>query len=81
MSRSDLRPIARLETIMKNGITHTRFALRADFGLQEVLAHDTAACAALAEAQEENRKLKQRVELLERLVRSTERIGGAGGAG
>lgn len=77
MSRSDLRPIARLETIMKNGITHTRFALRADFGLQEVLAHDTAACAALAEAQEENRKLRQRVEMLERIVRSTERIGGA----
>ena len=81
MSRSDLRPIAHLETVVKNGITHTRFALRADFGLQEVLAHDTAACAALVEAEEENRKLRQRVELLERLVQRTARIGGAGHAG
>lgn len=79
--KNDLRPIAHLETVIKNGVTHTRFALKADFGLQEVLAHDTAACAALAEAEEENRKLRQRVELLERLVRSAERIGGAGNAG
>lgn len=76
MKESDLRPIAHLETVVKNGITHTRFALRADFGLQEVLAHDTAACAALAEAQEENRRLQRRMQMLEKLVQRTGKPGG-----
>lgn len=76
MKESDLRPIAHLETVVKNGITHTRFALRADFGLQEVLAHDTAACAALAEAQEENRRLQRRLRMLEKLVQRTGKPGG-----
>lgn len=76
MKESDLRPIAHLETVVKNGITHTRFALRADFGLQEVLAHDTAACAALSEAQEENRRLRRRLQMLEKLVQRTGKPGG-----
>lgn len=65
-----MRPIAYLTTRIRNGVKTTCFEVMDGLGMQEILAHDTEAVMALQAAEEENKRLRQRVAMLEKLVRA-----------
>lgn len=68
--------IAYLTSRMQGGRTETFFVPREGIGLQEILQHDTAAVMALRQAREENQRLRNRVAMLEKLVRAREVVEG-----
>ena len=65
-----METIAYLTSRIRNGVKVTFFVPREDIGMQEILEHDTAAVLALRRAEEENQRLRQRVSMLEKLVRA-----------
>lgn len=65
-----METIAYLTTSVRNGEKVTYFVPVDGIGMQEILAHDTAAVLALRRAQEENKRLRQRNAMLEKLVRA-----------
>ena len=65
-----METIAYLTSSVRNGTKVTYFVPVDGIGMQEILAHDTAAVLALRRAEEENQRLRQRVSMLEKLVRA-----------
>lgn len=65
-----METIAYLTSSIRNGKKATYFVPVDGIGMQEILEHDTAAVLALRRAEEENQRLRQRVAMLEKLVRA-----------
>lgn len=65
-----METIAYLTTSVRNGEKVTYFVPVDGIGMQEILAHDTAAVLDLRRAEEENKRLRQRNAMLEKLVRA-----------
>lgn len=68
-----METIAYLKSSIRNGTRVTYFVPVDGIGMQEILEHDTAAVLALRRAAEENQRLRQKVSMLEKLVRAENR--------
>ena len=68
-----MEAIAYLKSSIRNGTKVAYFVPVDGIGMQEILSHDTAAVLALRRAEEENQRLRQKVAMLEKLVRAENR--------
>ena len=69
-----MESIAYLTSSIRMGKKATYFVPVDGVGMQEILAHDTAAVLALRRAEEENQRLMQKISVLEKLLRAGKEV-------